>query len=176
MFKKTSIVVAVLLVSILAYAATKPDTFHVQRSASINSPPEKIFPLIDSFHSQASWSPWEKMDPAMKKTLSGASNGRGAVYEWDGNSQVGTGRIEITESSPSSMVRMKLDMSKPFDAHNIVEFTLAPNGGSTNVTWAMHGHRPYVAKVMSLFMDCDKMVGKQFEEGLANLKAIAEKA
>lgn len=175
MLKRISIVVAVCVISLLAYAATKPDTFHVQRSASINAPPEKVFSIIDNFSQWPSWSPWEKIDPAMKKTLSGTANGKGAVSEWDGNSEVGTGRIEITESTPSSKITMKLDMLKPFEAHNIVEFTLASNGGATNVTWAMHGPSPYVAKVMSLFMDCDKMVGKQFEEGLANLKTIAEK-
>ena len=176
MVKKYTLVIVTLIAALLAYASTKPDTFHVQRSASITAPAEKIFSIIDNFSQWPAWSPWEKIDPAMKKTLSGAANGTGAISEWDGNSEVGTGRIEITESSPASRITMKLDMLKPFEAHNIVEFTLASNGGATNVTWAMHGHSPYVAKVMSLFMDCDKMVGKQFEEGLENLKTIAEKA
>jgi len=175
MLKKIAVVVVVLIAAVLAYAATKPDTFHVQRSTSIQAPAEKIFPLIDDFRQQASWSPWEKMDPAMKKSLSGAPNGKGAAYEWDGNSQVGKGRIEITDSTPTSKVAMKLDMFTPFEAHNNVEFTLDATGGSTRVTWAMYGPQPFIAKVMSVFMDCDKMVGQNFEAGLANLKAIAEK-
>jgi Polyketide cyclase / dehydrase and lipid transport len=175
MLKKIGVVVVVLIAAVLAYAATKPDTFHVQRSTSIQAPAEKIFPLIDDFRQQASWSPWEKMDPAMKKSLSGAPSGKGAAYEWDGNSQVGKGRIEITDSTPTSKVAMKLDMFTPFEAHNNVEFTLDATGGSTRVTWAMYGPQPFIAKVMSVFMDCDKMVGQNFEAGLANLKAIAEK-
>jgi len=175
MLKKIAVVVVVLIAAVLAYAATKPDTFHVQRSTSIQAPAEKIFPLIDDFRQQASWSPWEKMDPAMKKSLSGAPSGKGAAYEWDGNSQVGKGRIEITDSTPTSKVAMKLDMFAPFEAHNNVEFTLDATGGSTRVTWAMYGPQPFIAKVMSVFMDCDKMVGQNFEAGLANLKAIAEK-
>ena len=124
MLKKIVIVVVVMIATLLAYAATKPDTFHVQRAMSMKAPPEKVFPLINDLHSHGSWSPWEKMDPAMKKTLSGAPNGKGAVYEWQGNSQVGAGRIEITDSVPSSKVTMKLDMFTPFEAHNVVEFTL----------------------------------------------------
>jgi hypothetical protein len=174
MLKKIVIVVVVMIATLLAYAATKPDTFHVQRATSMKAPPEKLFPLINDLHSHVSWSPWEKMDPTMKKTLSGAANGKGAVYEWQGNSQVGTGRIEITDSTPSSKVTIKLDMFTPFEAHNVVEFTLGAAGDSTEVTWAMHGPQPYMMKVLSLFMDCDKMVGTNFETGLANMKALVE--
>jgi carbon monoxide dehydrogenase subunit G len=176
MLKKTIIIAALLIGALLAYAATKPDTFHVQRSTNIQAPPDKIFPLIDDFRHQASWSPWEKMDPAMKKSLSGSPSGRGAVYEWDGNSQVGKGRIEITDSLPMSKITMKLDTISPFEAHNIVEFTLNPTGNSTQVTWAIDGRQPYIGKVMGLFMDCDKMIGQNFEAGLAGLKTLAEKA
>ena len=175
MFKIIAIVVVILVVALLVFAATKPDTFHVQRSASIKAPPEKIFPLINDLHSWGAWSPWEKMDPAMKRNLSGAANGKGAVYEWDGDKTVGKGRMEIAESSPPSKVAIKLDFIKPFEAHNIAEFTLEPKGDSTNVTWAMHGPTPYIAKVIHVFFDMDSMVGKDFETGLANLKAIAEK-
>lgn len=175
MFKKISIILAVCVIGLLAYAATKPDTFRVQRAINIKASPDKVFPLIDDFRHQASWSPWEKKDPAMKKTLSGAASGKGAVYAWNGNSEVGTGRIEITDSTPTSKVTMKLDMLKPFEGHNIVEFTVDAAGDSTRVTWAMHGPQPYIAKLMSVFMDCDKMVGKDFEAGLASLKTIAEK-
>jgi len=175
MFKTIAIVVVVLLAAILIFAATTPDTFRVQRATSIKAPPEKIFPLINDLHSWGSWSPWEKMDPAMKRTFSGAASGKGAVYEWEGNHEVGKGRMEITESSPPSKVGIKLDFIKPFEAHNIAEFTLESKGDSTNVTWAMHGPNPYIAKVIHIFFSMDSMVGKQFEAGLANLKTIAEK-
>jgi uncharacterized protein YndB with AHSA1/START domain len=164
-----------LVVTLLIYAATKPDTFRVQRTVSINAPPDKVFGLINDFHTWASWSPWEKKDLAMKKTHSGAPQGKGAVLEWDGNKDVGTGRMEILESVPASKIKIKLDFFKPFEAHNQAEFTLTPNASSTQVTWAMHGPQPYMMKVMDMAMNMDKMVGKDFETGLANLKAIAEK-
>ena len=168
-----AVVIAVAVVAVLVYAATKPDKFGVQRAASIGAPPEKIFPLIDDLHAHTSWSPFEK-DPNMKRTHSGAARGKGAVYEWEGNRQVGAGRLAIIDSTPSK-VTMALDMLKPFEAHNVVEFTLEPQGGSTNVTWAMRGRQPYMAKLMSTFINCDKMVGSQFEEGLVKLKVLAEK-
>ena len=168
-----AIAVVVVVAAILIYAATKPDTFMVRRSTLIAAPPEKIFPMIDDLHAQSAWSPFEK-DPDMKRTHSGAPRGKGAVYEWDGNRQVGAGRIAITDSVPSSKVTLALDMFRPFKAHNTVEFTLDPKGSSTNVTWAMQGRQPYMAKLVSTFMDCDKMVGSQFEEGLAKLKVLAE--
>jgi hypothetical protein len=167
------IVIAVAVAAVLAYAATKPDTFMVRRSASIAAPPEKIFPMIDDLRAQSAWSPFEK-DPNMKRTHSGAPRGKGAVYAWDGNRQVGAGRIAITESVPSSKVVLLLEMSRPFKAHNTVEFTLDRIDAGTTVTWAMQGRQPYMAKVMGLFVDCDKMCGGLFEEGLAKLKALAE--
>jgi uncharacterized protein YndB with AHSA1/START domain len=167
------LVIAVAVAAVLAYAATKPDTFMVRRSASIAAPPEKIFPMIDDLRAQSAWSPFEK-DPNMKRTHSGAPRGKGAVYAWDGNRQVGAGRIAITESVPSSKVVLLLEMSRPFKAHNTVEFTLDRIDAGTTVTWAMQGRQPYMAKVMGLFVDCDKMCGGLFEEGLAKLKALAE--
>ena len=175
MFKIIAIVVVILVVALLVFAATKPDTFRVQRSASIKAPPEKIFALINDLHSWGAWSPWEKKDPAMKRTYSGAANGRGAVYEWEGNREIGKGRMEIAESSPPSKVTFKLDFIKPFEAHNIAEFMMGSKDDSTNVTWAMHGPTPYMAKVIHIFFSMDSMVGKDFETGLANLKTIAEK-
>lgn len=175
MFRIIALVVVVLIAALLVFAATKPDTFRVQRATSIKAPPEKIFALINDFHSWGSWSPYEKLDPAMKRAYSGAASGKGTVYEWDGNRNVGKGRVEITDTSPPSKVTIKLDMVKPFEAHNIVEYTLEANGDSTNVTWAMDGQNTYIAKVMSLFFSMDSMVGGQFEEGLANLKTIAER-
>ncbi len=175
MFKKIAIAVVVIIAGILVFAATRPDTFRVERAATIKAPPEKVFPLINDLRAQAQWTPWEKRDPAMKKKLSGAESGKGAIYEWDGNSEVGKGRIEITDSAAPSKVTLKLDMVAPMEGHNIVEFTLAPKDGSTVVTWAMHGAQPFIGKVVGIFIDCDKMVGKDFEAGLASLKAIAEK-
>jgi hypothetical protein len=175
MFVRILIVVVIVLAAVLIFAATRPDTFRVQRATSIKAPSEKIFALIDDFHNWGSWSPYEKLDPAMKRTQSGAASGKGAVYEWQGDSKVGQGRMEITDSSAPSKVVIKLDFIKPFEAHNIAEFTLEPKGDSTNVTWAMHGPAPFVTKVIGLFCNMDKMIGKDFETGLANLKAIAEK-
>ena len=175
MIKRLAIVVVGLVAALLAFAATRPDTFRVQRATSIKAPPEKIYPLIDDFHRWGSWSPWEKMDPTMKRTLSGPASGKGAVYEWDGNGNVGKGRMEITDASPPSKVTIRLDFIKPLEGHDIAEFTLEPKGDSTHVTWDMHGPNPYVAKVMSIFVSMDRMVGKQFETGLADLKTVAER-
>lgn len=175
MLKTIVIIAVVLIAAILIYAATRPDTFRIQRTASINAPPDKIFPFINDFHHWISWSPWEKMDAAMKKSHSGAPQGKGAVLEWDGNKDVGTGRMEVLETIPPSKIRIKLDFLKPFEAHNTAEFTLEGKGISTTVTWAMYGPQPYMMKVMGLFCSMDKMVGGQFEKGLTDLKALAEK-
>jgi carbon monoxide dehydrogenase subunit G len=179
MFLTVVIIVVVVLVvgvaALLGFAAIKPDAFRVQRAAGIKAPPEKILPLINDFHNWGSWSPWEKLDPALKRTYSGAASGQGAVYEWEGNKKVGQGRMEIMESSPPSKITIKLDFLKPFEAHNTAEFMLERQGDSTAVTWTMHGRQPYMIKVMSLFFSMDKMIGKDFETGLANLKSITEK-
>lgn len=178
MVKTIAIVIAVLVVvplaAVLILAATKPDTFRVERATSIKAPAEKIFPLIADFHGWGAWSPYEKLDPAMKRTFSGAANGKGAVYEWDSDGKAGRGRMEITDAPAPSKVAIKLDFFKPFEAHNIAEFTLEPKGDSTNVTWAMHGPNLYIGKVMSIFFNMDSMIGKDFETGLANMKALAE--
>ncbi|MCB8820407.1 SRPBCC family protein [Microvirga rosea] len=175
MLKIAALVIVVLLVAVLVVAATRPDTFQVQRSASIKAPPEKIYALINDFRHWGSWSPYEKKDPAMKRTLSGAESGKGAVYQWDGNNQVGSGRMEIAEASPARQITIKLDFIRPFEGHNIAEFVIAPRDDhSTQVTWAMHGPSPYVAKLMGLFFNMDTMIGRDFEDGLSNLKALAE--
>ena len=175
MLKTILTVLAVLIAAILAYAATKPDTFEIRRSASIKAGPEKLFAIISDYHNWDRWSPWNKHDPEMKKTISGAPSGKGAVYEWAGNKMVGKGRIEIVDAVPSSKITMKLDMVEPMQANNIAEYTLEPKGDTTTVTWALRGPSPYMSKVMGVFMDMDKMVGGAFEEGLASLKTIAEK-
>jgi hypothetical protein len=175
MFATIAIIATALLAAVLVFAATKPDSFRVERATHIEAPPEAIFPLINDFRSWGSWSPYEKLDPVMKRTHRGPANGNGAVYEWDGNNKAGQGRMEITESCPPSNITIKLDFIKPFEGHNITEFTLEARGNSTNVTWAMHGSDPYIAKVMTIFFSRDRMVGTQFETGLANLKTVAEK-
>ncbi len=174
MLKIIGIAVLVVVGAVLALAAFRPDSFRVQRATSIKAPPEKIAAVLSDFRGWEAWSPWEKLDPAMKRSYSGAPKGKGAVYAWEGNSEVGQGRMEITDAS-AARVAMNLDFVKPFEAHNKVEFILTPKGDATEVTWSMVGPVPYVAKIVHLFVDMDGMVGKQFETGLANLKAVAEK-
>ena len=175
MFAKIAIGLIVVIAAILGYAATLPDTFTVVRTKTINASPEKITPLLADFHRWDSWSPWEKLDPAMKKTHSGAASGKGAAYAWDGNSKAGAGRMEIVEAS-ASHVTIKLDFLRPFESNNVTEFSLKPNGNATDVTWTMRGPNMYIGKVMSIFVSMDKMVGKDFEAGLATLKSLAEKS
>lgn len=176
MFKKSAIVVVVLLAALLGFAATRPDTFHMQRSTGIKASPEKIFPLINDLRQFNTWNPFDKKDPNIKGSYRGAASGKGAAYAFDGNKDVGKGSLEITGSSPAREVSMRLDMIEPFDAHHNIVFTLVPAGDVTNVTWAMEGRMPYIGKVFSLFCDMDGTVGKDFEAGLANLKALAERS
>lgn len=170
-----AIALAVLIVIVLIVAAMRPDTFRVQRSIDINAPAEKIFPLINDYKHWGSWSPYEKLDPSMQRTFSGAPNGKGSVYEWNGNKNIGRGRMEIMDATPSSKVLIKLDFFSPFEAHNTAEFTMQPKGSATNVTWAMHGPVSYMMKIMHMFMNMDRMCGDQFQQGLTSMKAIAEK-
>ncbi len=193
MFDLVTVGIAVVIIAVVGvaiHAASKPGTFRIARAATIEAPPEKIFPLIDDLRAHTSWSPFEK-DPAMKRQHSGAPRGAGAVYDWDGNRKVGAGRITIVESTPPSRIVMKLDMFRPFEAHNIVEFTVEPvedrtaAGGRpqadarsreiSRVTWAMRGPQPFMAKLMGIFVNCDRMVGGEFEQGLAKLKLLAER-
>ncbi len=179
MLKILGIVVLVLAVGIAgvcAYAALfQPNTFRVQRTARIAAPPEKVYPLVSDLHRFAEWSPYEKKDPDMKRSYSGAVSGQGAVYSWDGDNNVGAGNLGIASLSPPSRVIMNLNMVRPFSAHNIVEFTLEPKDQATTVTWALHGPMPFISKVMCLFLSMDKMVGGDMETGLASLKTLAEK-
>ncbi len=162
-------------VVVLVAAVGRPDSFRLQRSTTVKAPPEKVFALINDFHLWASWSPWEKLDPMLQRTYSGPGSGKGSVYEWEGNPQVGKGRMEILEASAPLRILIKLDFLKPFKAHNSTEFTIGGQDNSTTVTWAMYGPQAFPAKVMSLFMSMDGMVGKDFEKGLASLKVVAEK-
>ena len=176
-----SISAAILIAAVaavLVLAARKPATFRIARSIRIAAPPERIFALIEDFRAWGAWSPWEKRDPALKRSYGGAPSGRGAVYAWEGNRNVGQGRMEIVDAPAPSRVTIKLDFLKPFKAHNTAEFTLVPEGDSaeavTEVTWAMTGPNIFMGKVMGVFVDMDRMIGRDFERGLANLKAAAE--
>jgi carbon monoxide dehydrogenase subunit G len=175
MLKKILIAVVVLIAAVLVYAATRPDTFRVERSAGIKAPPEKVFALVNDFKRWDAWSPWEKKDPAMRRAFGDATSGKGAAYSWEGNKDVGQGRMEITESVPSSKVSIKLEFVKPFEARNTVDFTLQPKGDTTQVTWAIYGPMPYISKLIGIFWSMDSMIGKDFEAGLADLKVVAEK-
>ena len=174
MFKFIGVLLVVVIAVLLAFAATRPDSFRVERSTSIKAPPEKVFALINDFHQWGAWSPWEKMDADLKRDYSGAASGVGTVYGWEGK-KTGVGRMEILESSPSSNIKIKLDFMKPFEADNTAEFSLQAKGDTTDVNWAMYGPSNYMTKLMGVFMSMDKMVGKDFEAGLANMKAAAEK-
>jgi hypothetical protein len=174
MLKITALIIIVLIALILIYAATRPDDFHVQRSIDIKAPPEKIFGLINDLHRWNEWTPYNK-DPAMKKTYSGSASGKGAAYAWEGNKEVGKGEIAITESIPSSRIAFDLHMITPFEGRNVAAFTLAAAGDSTRVTWGLDDNQKLMVKVMCIFINMDKMIGKDFEAGLANLKTVAER-
>jgi uncharacterized protein YndB with AHSA1/START domain len=169
-------IVAVLLIAVLLLvAATRPDVFRVEREINIAAPPDRVFALINDFRRWDAWSPWDKKDPAMKRTYGATTSGKGATYAWEGNKDVGKGSMEITDSVPPSRIQIKLEFLKPFKAHNIVSFTLEARGGATQVTWAMEGPVPYFFRIIHMFCNMDRMVGKDFEAGLASLKAVAEK-
>lgn len=170
-----AVALVALVTVVLILAVTKPATFRLQRSADINAAPATVFAHLQDFHQWGGWSPWERMDPALKRTFSGAPSGKGAIYEWTGNAKVGTGRMEIMESSPPAKLVVKLDFLKPFEAHNTAEFTLEARDSGTHLVWAMYGPSPFMSKVMQVFVSMDSMVGKDFAAGLANLKGVAER-
>ena len=173
MLKLTLLVIALVIGGVLVLAATRPDNFRVQRSATIQAPPERIQPLISDLRKFNSWNPYEKKDPNIVGAYSGPTSGAGAAYAFTGNKDVGKGAIRITSATPE-VVRMDLVMLEPFEADNRVEFRLEPSGTATKVTWALEGKAPFLAKVVHLFLDMDSMVGKDFESGLAGLKKLAE--
>jgi hypothetical protein len=175
MIKIIVIALIVVIAAILLIASTRPDSFRVERSAQISAPPERILSIVNDFHQWSAWSPYERLDPAMKRTYAGAAAGQGAVYEWEGNSKAGQGRMEIVAAAPTRTA-IQLDFIKPFRAHNIAAFTAQPQGDATRVTWSMEGPASFIHKVVGLFLNMDKMIGGDFETGLANLKAVAEKA
>jgi hypothetical protein len=173
MLKKIALSLVAVVLLILAAAAMQPNSFSVQRSIAIQAPPEKIIPLISDFHQWTRWSPWEKLDPAMRRTYTGAARDQGAIYAWKGDSKVGEGRMEVTGVTPSA-VAIKLDFLTPFESHNVTEFSMAPDGATTTVTWKMSGPSQFMTKLMGLVASMDSMVGKDFENGLAKLKVAAE--
>src|SRR4030081_324970 len=174
-----AIVLAIAIAIVLILAATKPSTFSVRRATAVKAPPERIFSLINDFHQWGSWSPYENKDPAMKRSYDGPASGKGAVYGWEGNKNVGSGRMEILEVSAPAKIVIKLDFFTPFEGHNTAEFTMLPQRDATNmttnVTWLMHGPARFIGKIMHVFINMDRMVGKDFEIGLANLKRLTEK-
>jgi uncharacterized protein YndB with AHSA1/START domain len=170
-----AVILAIAIAAVLIFATTKPDTLRVQRSIAVNAPPERIFPLIADFHQWVTWSPYEQKDPAMKRTYDGAERGKGAIYAWDGDKNVGSGRMEILEAAEPQKIVIKLDFFSPIEGHNTAEFTMLPQGDGTQVTWLMHGPARFVTKLIQVVMNLDNMIGKDFEAGLVNLKRIAEK-
>lgn len=175
MRKKILIGLIVLVVIVAGFAgvvAMQPSEFRIVRSATIPAPPAEVFAQVNDFHNWEAWSPWAKLDPAAKNSFEGPAAGKGAIFKWSGNNEVGEGSMTITESRPSDLIRIKLDFVKPFEGTNITEFTFKPEGDQTVVTWDMSGHNTFMGRVFCLFMNMDKMVGGKFEEGLANLKSV----
>ena len=175
MLKTVLLIGVAAIVLLLIVAFTRPDTFAVERSTTIAAPAEKLFPLINDMRAFNTWNPYARKDPAMKAVYSGPVAGPGAVFDFQGNKDVGKGRISVTSATAPSLVTMQLDMWEPFEGHNEVSFTLVPDGTGTRVTWAMHGPSAFITKLMGLFFNMDQMIGKDFEAGLAHLKQLAEK-
>lgn len=170
-----AVVLAIAIAAVLILAATKPDKLRVERTATIKAPAEKIFPLVNDFRQWRTWSPYENKDPAMTRTYGGAESGKGATYAWDGDRNVGSGRMEILDAPAPQKIVIKLDFFTPFEGHNTAEFTMLPQGDGTHVTWLMHGPANFLSRLIQVFINLDNMIGKDFEAGLANLKKVAEK-
>jgi len=169
-------VLAAIALVIVVIVAMRPADFRVMRSAAIAAPASAVFALVNDFHNWDAWSPWAKIDPAMKQTYEGAPSGAGAIYSWAGNSKAGEGRMTLTESRPNDLIQIKLEFKKPFKATNSAEFSFKPDGEQTVVTWSMSGKNNFMMKAFGLFIKMDKMVGGEFEKGLATMKAVVEAA
>lgn len=178
MFKKVALAFLAVVVlgfgTVFGIAASKPDEYHVQRSVTVNAPPDKIYAYVSDFKKWKTWSPFEEMDPEMERAYTGPESGKGSMYEWKGNDKVGQGRMEIVEATVPAKLAINLDMVKPFESQDKAEFTLQPAGSATTVTWAMTGHSPFLCKVMQVFSSMDTMIGGEFDRGLGKLKAISE--
>ncbi|HYV36065.1 MAG TPA: SRPBCC family protein [Gemmataceae bacterium] len=173
-FLYIGIAIAIIVLVFVVVVAMRPAEFRIARSASVSAPPSVAFAQVNDFHNWDAWSPWAKLDPAAKNTFDGAPAGTGAIFSWDGNSKVGAGRMTMTESRPSDLIRIKLEFLRPFKATNTAEFTFKPEGDQTVVTWSMTGRNNFVFKAFGLFMNMDKMLGGEFEKGLASMKAVVE--
>jgi uncharacterized protein YndB with AHSA1/START domain len=176
MLTKILIAFAVIAVVLVAVVAAQSSTFRISRSATISAPPERVFAEVNDLHKWEAWSPWLKADPTAKTAYDGAPAGAGAAFRWSGNKDVGEGRMTITESRPNQLVRLKLDFMRPFASTSVAEFTFVPDGNRTVVTWSMTGDKNFMAKAIHLVLDMDKMVGGKFDEGLAQMKVVAEGA
>jgi len=174
MLKKILIALALIVLVFVLVVASRPADFRITRTATIAAPPDIVFPQVNDFHNWDAWSPWAKLDPAMKQTYEGAPSGVGAIYTWAGNSEVGEGRMTITGSETNELVQINLEFLKPFAAVNTTEFTFTPGTNQTQVIWSMSGKNNFMAKAFGLFVNMDKMVGADFEKGLAQLKAVSE--
>jgi uncharacterized protein YndB with AHSA1/START domain len=180
MFLKIGLIVTVatvvVITGILLFADTRPNIIQVTRSITIQAPAEKIFPFIDDFHHWPGWAPQDKEDPTMKRIYSGQEKGAGAISDWQGTGNAGKGRMTITESNAPNKVVVRVDFVRPFVAHNVNEFVLEPSepGTSTKVTWTMRGRNIFFMKLMGVFVNMDRMLGKHFEAGLQNLKMVSE--
>jgi len=174
MLKIILISLAVIVIVSVVIVALQPSEFHVARSTTISAPPAAVFAQVNDFHKWEAWNPWGKIDPAMKQGYDGAPAGIGAIYTWAGNNEVGEGRMTITESRPNDLIRVKLEFFKPFAGNSIAEFTFKPEANQTAVTWSMTGQNNFMAKAIHLFMNMDKMIGGQFEKGLAEMKSVVE--
>ena len=160
------------ILAFCAYVALLPADFRIERTATLAAPPAQVFPHINNLRKWQEWSPWAKMDPAAKTTFEGPEAGTGAIFNWSGNEKVGEGRMTIIDSRPNEAIKMKLDFLKPWPASNTADFTLVPDGQQTKVTWAMSGQQGFIEKAVCVFMNMDKMVGSEFEKGLANLNTV----
>lgn len=169
-------IVALLVVALLAYAAMKPSDFTIARSTTIAASPAAVFAEVNDLHRWDDWSPWAKLDPHASAEFSGADKGEGARFRWVGNSKVGAGAMTIVESRPHELIRIRLDFERPMRATNEALFTFRPDGAGTSVTWQMTGQNSFTGRLACTFMNMDKMVGGQFEQGLAAMKAKAERA
>jgi Polyketide cyclase / dehydrase and lipid transport len=176
MLKKILIAVAGIIVVLAVIVALQPSEFRVARSATMSAPAPTVFAQVNDFHKWEAWNPWGKIDPAMKQAYEGAPAGTGAIYTWAGNNEVGEGRMTIIESHPGELIRVKLEFFKPFAATNTAEFTFKPEADQTVVTWSMVGEKNFMAKAIHLFINMDKMIGGQFEKGLAQMKSVVEAA
>lgn len=176
MLKKIVLGFLVLVAALLLFAATKPNSYAVSRSMTIKAPPEKLYAMVDSFPAWPQWSPYEKLDPAMKKTIGGAPSGVGATYAWEGNSSAGSGSMKIIRADAPRAIDIQLEFTKPMAGHDTASFTFTPKGDSTTVTWTVRGPNPYIAKLFTVFVSMDGMLGGQMMDGLMAMQKVAEKS